>query len=73
MKCHVCGSGLKATIADLPFRVRENAIVIVKGLPVLQCESCGEFLIEHPIMERLEAILDQTDQGAELEIIRFAA
>ncbi|MGO9567088.1 MAG: YgiT-type zinc finger protein [Desulfomonilaceae bacterium] len=42
MKCHVCGSSLKLLITDLPFKVSETTIVILKGLPVLQCDNCSE-------------------------------
>lgn len=44
MKCHVCGSKMKSIIADLPFKVNETTIVILKALPVLQCDSCSEYL-----------------------------
>ena len=46
MKCHVCGASLRPVITDLPFKLGDQAIVIIKGLPVLQCEGCREFLIE---------------------------
>ncbi len=37
MKCHVCGFGLVSLTTDLPFKVSEMTIVILRGLPVLQC------------------------------------
>ena len=73
MKCHVCGFPMKSLTTDLPFKVGLNAIVILKGLPVLQCANCREFLIEDPIMERVEAILEKTDSARELKVVRFAA
>lgn len=73
VKCHVCGSMLQPVRTDLPFKVREGGIVIIKGLPVLQCENCREYLIEDPVMQRVEAILSKSDETAELEIVRFAA
>ncbi|MBM3334713.1 YgiT-type zinc finger protein, partial [Candidatus Sumerlaeota bacterium] len=45
MKCSMCGSFLKPTVTDLPFKVRETAIVILRGLPVLQCPNCPEYQI----------------------------
>ena len=42
MKCHVCGNALRASITDLPFKVSERTIVILKNLPVEQCEACSE-------------------------------
>ena len=73
MKCHVCGAGFHPIITDLPFKVGEHSIVIIKNLPVLQCENCREFLIEDNVMERVETILAEVGTTAELEIIRYAA
>lgn len=73
MKCHVCGGQLQPVTTDLPFKVGENSIVIIKGLPTLQCENCQEYLIEDPVMARVEAILQKAGSGAELEVVRFAA
>jgi YgiT-type zinc finger domain-containing protein len=46
MKCTVCGAAMKPVTTDLPFKLSENHIVIVKQLPVLQCGACREYLIE---------------------------
>ncbi len=73
MKCRVCGALLRATTTDLPFKVSERTIVILKGLPVAQCESCSEYLIGDAVFVRVEALLAKTDSSAELEIIPFAA
>ncbi len=73
MKCHICGSEMTPVRTDLPFKVSEATIVIVKALPVLQCESCGEYLLEDPVMRRVDEILERADTDAELEIIRYAA
>ena len=73
MRCTVCGAELKETRADLPFKVRETSIVIVKNLPVLQCGNCPEYLIEDEVLSRVDQILDRVDSTAELEIIRYAA
>jgi hypothetical protein len=35
MRCTVCGGELRTATTDLPFKVGETAIVILKGLPVL--------------------------------------
>jgi YgiT-type zinc finger domain-containing protein len=73
MKCHVCGSVLKPLITDLPFKVSDTTMVILKGLPVLQCGNCTEYLLEDSVMRRVEEILKKVDTSAELEIIRYAA
>lgn len=73
MKCQVCGGDMRELVTDLPFKTRENAIVILKELPVLQCGNCQEYIIEDAVMERVEVILDKTGTTAELEVVRFAA
>lgn len=73
MKCHVCGGGMKAATSDLPFMLAPNRIVIFKNLPVLQCDQCGEYLLQDAVMARVEAMLQDVDVSAELEIVRYAA
>ncbi len=73
MKCGVCGSKLRPLVTDLPFKVSDATIVILKGLPVLQCDNCSEYLLEDLVMSRVEEILQRVDTAAELEIIRYAA
>ena len=73
MRCHVCGAMLHPLVTDLPFKVGRNSPVILKGLPVLQCENCREYLIEDAIMERVTAMLAQVGEAAELHVLQFAA
>jgi YgiT-type zinc finger domain-containing protein len=73
MRCGVCGAELTRTRSDLPFKVRETGIVILKGLPVLQCGHCPQYLIEDAVMAQVDTILARVADGTELEIIRYAA
>ena len=73
MKCHTCGSKMKSIITNLPFKVNETTIVILKDLPVLQCDSCSEYLLDDPVLKRVDEILEKVDAAAELEVIKYAA
>jgi YgiT-type zinc finger domain-containing protein len=42
MRCRVCGGLLERRVTDLPFKIGDSSIVILKALPVLQCRQCGE-------------------------------
>ena len=64
---------LERTNTDLPFKVGERAVVVLKNLPILQCARCVQYLIEDPVFSRVEQILGAVDDAAELEIIRYAA
>ena len=73
MKCHVCGSKMQSIITDLPFKVSDSTIVIMKELPVIQCDSCSEYLLDDQVLMRVDAIIEKVDAAAELEIIKYAA
>jgi YgiT-type zinc finger domain-containing protein len=73
MRCEVCGAELVAITTDLPFKVREPGIVILKGIPVLQCARCPQYLLEDGVLARVDEILRDIDGEIELEVIRYAA
>ena len=73
VKCHVCGSEMRQVRTDLPFKTGETTIVIVKALPVFQCEGCGEYLLEDEVLQRVDEILGGAGGRVELEIVRYAA
>ena len=73
MKCTVCGAKMRSATTDLPFKTTEQTIVIVKSLPVVQCENCAQYLMEDAVLDRVDEILATVGTAAELEIIRYAA
>jgi YgiT-type zinc finger domain-containing protein len=73
MKCAVCGAQMQPVQSDLPFKVSEQTIVILKRLPVWQCPNCAQYLLDDQVLRRVDEILAGVDRAAELEIIRFAA
>jgi len=73
MNCHNCGGKLEKTVTDLPFKIRQHCIVIIKRLPVLQCQNCNEYLIEDSVMEKMDSILNRVDESIEVEILSYAA
>ena len=73
MKCTVCGSRLQPLESDLPFKISGRTVVILKKLPVLQCENCSEYVIEDRVLSRVDDILGRVDRAAELEIVQYAA
>jgi len=70
VNCRVCGGRLEKRVTDLPFKVSDTAIVIVKSLPVLQCRQCGDTEMEDAEMSRVNELLAAVDHSAELEVIR---
>ena len=73
MKCLVCGATLRGIMTDLPLKVSDRTIVVVKKLPVMQCERCIEYLVEDRVMAKVDKLLSGVDRSIELEIVAFAA
>lgn len=73
MRCRVCGGLLEERVTDLPFKIGESSIVVLKALPVLQCRQCGDTELADQTMRRVEQVLAGVDTASELEVIRFAA
>ena len=73
MRCEVCGAELAAITTDLPFKVREPGIVILKGVPVWQCARCPQYLLEDAVLARVDELLRRVDGAIELEVVRYAA
>ena len=64
---------MASIITDLPFKVSRKSIVIVKDVPVLQCNGCPEYLLNDVVMEQIENILERVDAATELEVMKYAA
>jgi len=73
MICYNCGGKLEKIFTDLPFKIDHHSIIIIKKLPVLQCQNCHEYLIEDPVMEEVDLLLQKMDKNVELEVLRYAA
>jgi YgiT-type zinc finger domain-containing protein len=64
---------MRPIVTDLPFKVSTKTIVILKELPVLQCERCSEYVLEDRVLERVDVMLGKVDEDAELKVLKFAA
>lgn len=73
MSCRICAGSMESRVTDLPFKIGDFSIVILKALPVLQCRQCGDTELEHQTMLRVDELLSGIDKFAELEVIRYAA
>jgi len=72
MNCHICGGKLGPIKTDLPFKLDNNSIVIIRSVPVLQCSNCKEYLLEDEVMAYVDQLLEKHSKSSELEVIRYA-
>jgi len=73
MRCRIRGGLLEPRVTDLPFKIGDTAIVILKSLPVFQCRQCSEAELEQSTMARVDQLLAGVNGSAELEVIRYTA
>ncbi len=71
IKCHICGGTMKLLKTSLPFKVYPTMTVIINNLPVIQCECCNAYIIDDPILKRVDEILDSVNADANLEVIEY--
>ena len=71
MSCRICGGLLESRVTDLPFKIGDSSIVILKSLPVLQCEQCRESELEQSTMSRIDRLLASVDRSVELSVRLF--
>jgi len=64
---------MRPITTDLPFKMSDTTIAILKGLPIMQCEGCSEYLLDDVVIKRVDEILKNVDVSAELEVIKYAA
>lgn len=64
---------MEARVTDLPFKIGDTSIVIVRALPVLQCRQCGETELESVAMAQVDHLLSTVDRSAKLEVVRYTA
>lgn len=73
MKCHVCGTQMKTVVADLPFRADRSVMIILRGVPLLECCECGAYALEDVVMERVHERVKGLISPSHLDAVRYAA
>ena len=74
MRCVICRQG-ETTPGEVTVTLqRGETIVVLKGVPAEICENCGEYYLSEEVTRRaLERAEAAVANGAEVEIVRFAA
>ncbi|MGM3304701.1 type II toxin-antitoxin system MqsA family antitoxin [Anabaena sp. WFMT] len=74
MKCVICKHGeTKPGLVTVTLE-RDKCIIVLKKVPAEICDNCGEYYLSDTVTEQvLEKAELAINNGAELEIIRYAA
>lgn len=74
MHCVICKHGETRPGEATVTLERAGATVVIKGVPALICDNCGEYYLDEAMTERvLEMAERAVAEGAEVEVRRFAA
>ena len=72
MKCSICKTGTtKKSIITVPL-VKENSVLIAKGVTAEVCQNCGEYYLDEATSQKLFDIAQESFlSGTELEVINM--
>jgi YgiT-type zinc finger domain-containing protein len=74
MRCAICKTGETTRGTATVTLQRGSTTVVVKEVPALVCEDCGEYYLDSKVARH---VYDQADAAvarlAEIEILRYAA
>jgi YgiT-type zinc finger domain-containing protein len=64
---------MEEDIVNFPVDLKTR-FVLIKEVPALVCEQCGEFFIDDKIHIQIEHIIEKVKElNVELEVVKFAA
>ncbi|HET7315576.1 type II toxin-antitoxin system MqsA family antitoxin [Salinisphaera sp.] len=74
MNCVICKTGqLKPGYTTVVLQ-RNEATIVLKNVPADVCDNCGEYYLSEQIANKTFETADAAvRQGAEVEVVRFAA
>lgn len=74
MTCLLCKHGQTQSGHTTMTLERDGATVVVKRVPALVCDTCGEAYLEEEVVERLFHDADEAvARGAEVEVRQYVA
>lgn len=74
MKCLICKHGETRPGRTSVVLQRSDTIVVIKDVPADLCDNCDEYYLSEPVTRRVLELGERAiAQGAEIEVLRFAA
>ncbi|MHB8683812.1 MAG: type II toxin-antitoxin system MqsA family antitoxin [Dehalococcoidia bacterium] len=70
MRCVVCKRGEPRAGSTTVTIVRETLTLVVKNVPALICESCGDEYFDEEVLAALEVIAERSEESGVEVVIR---
>ena len=73
MICPLCKGEMKPGTTIHAVQLK-NCVVVIKNVPCLKCEQCGEVVLSADTVEKIERILHTVEKAAaEIAVVDFAS
>ena len=73
MTCLLCKGEMKSSTTIHTVQLK-NGVVVIKNVPCLKCEQCGEVVLSADTVEKIERILHMVGKAAaEIAVVDFAS
>jgi YgiT-type zinc finger domain-containing protein len=74
MKCVICKQGQTENGLATVTLERGHTTVVIKDVPAEICDNCGEYYLSEEVTDKVQKLAEQAvKQGAEIEVLRYAA
>lgn len=71
MTCSLCKGEMKPSTTIHTMHPK-NCVVVIKNVPCLKCEQCGEVVLSVDAVEKIESILHMVEKAAvEIAVVNF--
>lgn len=74
MKCVICKQGQVHDGTATVTLERDHTTVVIKDVPAEICDNCGEYYLSEEVTAKVQKLAETAfQQGAEIEVLRYAA
>ena len=63
MKCPLCKGEMQKGKTSMPYETGKDRLIVLKNVPALICEQCGEIFIEYSVLNRVERFLETAEKS----------
>ena len=71
MICPLCKGEMKPSTTIHTVQLK-NCVVVIKNVPCMECEQCGEVVLSADTVEKIERILQTVEKAvAEITVVNF--
>jgi len=72
MKCPMCKGIMSPGKTTLPYEFGNNRLIVIKGVPALVCEQCGEVFVDISVARIAENIAKTSEkEGVTLGFVEY--